>query len=145
MDENTAQHSPIYAKFESEIPVRPDDIDMNNHVHSSKYFDYVLAARFDQMDRFYKMSMEEFLQRGFGWVITGCSMKFRRSLFLGDIAIVRTQITRVKAAGVDVQFEILRKATNKLCVEGMFEYTMVNVATQKAEIIPADIKEKYSI
>jgi len=46
--------------FSSEIKVRPDDIDMNNHVHNSKYFDYVQAARFEQMINDYKMPMEEF-------------------------------------------------------------------------------------
>ncbi len=50
------------------MAVRPDDIDMNQHVHNSRYFDYVLAARYDQMSRCYKMSMEEFLKAGFGWV-----------------------------------------------------------------------------
>ena len=42
---------PIYSRFETELQVRPDDIDMNQHVHNSRYFDYVLAARYDQMAR----------------------------------------------------------------------------------------------
>jgi acyl-CoA thioesterase FadM len=29
-------------KFETELRVRPDDIDMNQHVHSSRYFDYTM-------------------------------------------------------------------------------------------------------
>jgi len=48
-------------RFETELTVRPDDIDMNQHVHSSRYQDYVLAARYDQMARCYKMPMEEFI------------------------------------------------------------------------------------
>jgi acetyl-CoA acetyltransferase len=48
-------------RFNSELQVRPDDIDMNQHVHASKYFDYVLAARYDQMARCYKMGMDEFV------------------------------------------------------------------------------------
>ena len=44
------------------MQVRPDDIDMNRHVHSSRYLDYVLAARFDQMERCYKMSMQAFME-----------------------------------------------------------------------------------
>ena len=47
----------LYSKFTTEMQVRPDDIDMNRHVHSSRYLDYVFAARFDQMERCYKMSM----------------------------------------------------------------------------------------
>ena len=47
--------------FESEIAIRPDDIDLNNHVHNTKYLDYVLAARFDQMIKYYKMTMKDYL------------------------------------------------------------------------------------
>ena len=59
----------MYSKFESEVVIRPDDIDMNNHVHNSRYLDYVLAARYEQMRRDYKMSMDEFVARGFSWVV----------------------------------------------------------------------------
>ena len=46
-------------RFETALSVRPDDIDMNQHVHASRYHDYVLAARYDQMARCYQMAMEE--------------------------------------------------------------------------------------
>ena len=52
--------------FESELEVRPDDLDMFRHVHASKYQDYVLAARFDQMKRCYGISMEAFMTHGLG-------------------------------------------------------------------------------
>jgi len=58
----------MYTEFETEITVRPDDIDMNNHVHYSKYLDYLRMARYDQMAKDYKLSMEEFIEMGFGWV-----------------------------------------------------------------------------
>ena len=38
-----------HTRFETELQVRPDDLDFFRHVHSSRYQDYVLAARFDQM------------------------------------------------------------------------------------------------
>jgi len=47
-------------KFETAMLVRPDDIDMNRHVHGSRYTDYVLAARYDQMARCYRMPIEVF-------------------------------------------------------------------------------------
>ena len=39
----------VFSKFETELSVRPDDIDLYQHVHSTRYLDYVLAARFEQM------------------------------------------------------------------------------------------------
>ena len=62
------------------MQVRPDDIDMTRHVHSSRYLDYVLAARFDQMERCYKMSMQAFMERGLGWVIKTSHIEFIRPL-----------------------------------------------------------------
>ena len=61
--------TPGKTRFESELAVRPDDIDMNQHVHASRYHDYVLAARYDQMARCYQMSMEEFTRAGLGWFV----------------------------------------------------------------------------
>jgi len=134
-----------YAIFESELRVRPDDIDMNNHVHNAKYLDYVLAARYDQMERCYHMSMEDFLDRGLNWVVKACAIEFKRPLVLGDVLIVRTGIASVGTTGARVQFEIVKKASGKLAASGYFDYTMVKSATGRAEKIPADIKEKYSV
>ena len=47
-------------KFETEIAVQPRDVDVNGHVHHSIYLDYLLAARYDQMERCYGISMEDF-------------------------------------------------------------------------------------
>lgn len=135
----------VYSQFESELLVRPDDIDMNQHVHNSRYFDYVLAARYDQMARCYKMSMEEFLKHGFGWVVRTAHVDFKRPLGMGDTAIIRTRVEEVLKDGVRVSFEIIRKATSKVACDGWFLYTMISVQTGRAEAIPAWIVEKYSV
>ena len=135
----------IHSKFETEMQVRPDDIDMTQHVHNSRYYDYVLAARYDQMSRCYKMPMEEFLKHGFGWVVRKAFIEYKRPLGLGDWFIVRTWIHEIVSDGVQVHFEIIRKSMGKLCCDGYFDYTMVNVKTGRAESIPDWIKEKYSV
>lgn len=136
---------PHYSKFESELIVRPDDIDMNNHVHNSRYLDYVLAARYDQMGRCYKMPMEEFLRMGLGWVVKSCSIEFKRPLELGDTIVVRTWIDEIGNSNAKVGFEILKKESGKLASDGYFEYTMVNLATGRAEKVPQNIIDRYSV
>ena len=131
-------------KFESELQVRPDDIDMNQHVHGSRYMDYVLAARYDQMERCYKMSMEEFIQHGFGWYVRTAHIEYKRPLRLGERFIVRTWIEGLVKDGVQVQFEIVRK-TGKLVCDGHFNYTMINLKTGRSEVIPDWIVAKYSV
>ena len=132
-------------KFETELQVRPDDIDMNRHVHASRYFDYVLAARFDQMARCYKMSMEEFMSADLGWYVRTAQMEFKRPLGLGEHFVVRTWVEEFLKDGVRVNFEIDRKKNGKRCCDGYFLYTMVKLQTGRAEIIPDAIVAKYAI
>ncbi len=134
-----------YSIFTSEVIIRPDDIDMNNHVHHSRYLDLVLAARYEQMTRDYKMPMHEFIERGFGWVVNTCHISYKRPLLLGDVAIVKTSITEFGTTSAQVGFEILKKSNNKLAADGYFNYSLVNLATGRAENIPDDVIKKYSI
>lgn len=134
-----------YSKFETELQVRPDDIDMNQHVHNSRYFDYVLAARYEQMEKNYHFSMQKFIEMGFGWVISKAIVNYKRPLGLGDHFIVKTGIIGLLNKGCTVAFEITNKKTGKLCCDGEFHYTMVNINTGRSETIPEWIIAQYSI
>jgi YbgC/YbaW family acyl-CoA thioester hydrolase len=136
---------PKYATFETEHRVRPDDIDMFQHVHNSKYFDYVLAARYEQMDTCYGMAMEKFMERGFGWVVRTAHVDYKRPLMMGDYFLVRTGIETIDDKGCRVAFTITNKATKKICCDGWFDYTMIDMKTGRGAKIPDDIIEHYRI
>lgn len=135
----------IYSTFESELDVRPDDIDMNGHVHNSKYLDYVLAARFDQMERCYKMSMEAFLELGLSWYVRSAFIKHKRPLHMGDKILVRTRVSDLRSRGVKVEYEIIRQGDGKLSAEGYFDYVLVERDTGHPAVITEEIAEKYSV
>ena len=132
-------------KFETELQVRPDDIDMNQHVHGSRYFDYVLAARYEQMARCYKMAMEEFVAAGFGWFIKTAHVEYKRPLRLGENILVRTWVEEIFRTGVRVNFEIIKKSNGKLSSDGYFDYTMISLQTGRAEAIPDWIAARYAV
>jgi acyl-CoA thioester hydrolase/thioesterase-3 len=134
-----------YSVFEREILVRPDDIDMNNHVHFSKYLDYFLAARYDQMNRCYKLSMEEFIEMGYSWVASKMEINFKRALLLGDTAIVKTQLNSANGAQVKVNFWIVSKSKNKIVADGTGVFTLINISNLRPVRIPQNILDKYSV
>ena len=125
--------------------MRPDDIDMNQHVHASKYFDYVLAARYDQMARCYKMGMDEFVAQGLGWYVRTSHIEYKRPLKMGDSFIVMTWIDEMLEDSVRVQFEITKKTNNKLAADGYSVYTLVSLQNGRAQKIPEAIAAKYSV
>ena len=134
-----------YSIFESELKVRPDDIDMFNHVHNSKYFDYVLAARYEQMDLFYKMPMEDFMKNGYGWVVRTAHVDFKRPMILGDTAIIRTGILTINEKGCRVQFEIEIKRSGKIASDGWFDYVMIDINSGKGTKVTEEMIQTYSI
>ena len=141
----TMETPKTYSTFETEFRVRPDDIDMFHHVHNSKYFDYVLAARYDQMERCYGMGMEKFLERGFGWVIRTAHVDYKRALTMGDYFVVKTGIETINDKGCRVQFAITNKDTGKVCCDGYFDYVMIDMATGRGTRVPEDVIEHYTI
>ena len=134
-----------YSIFESELNVRPDDIDMFNHVHNSKYLDYVLAARYEQMEKFYGMSWQEFEKLGYGWVVSKVAIHFKRALKMRDQMIVKTGILVMNEKGSSVQFEIINKKTNKIAADGVFDYIMIDLETQRSCKVTAEMIAAYSI
>jgi YbgC/YbaW family acyl-CoA thioester hydrolase len=132
-------------RFETELQVRPDDIDMYQHVHGSRYFDYVAAARYDQMVHGYKLAMEEFARAGYGWVVRTAHLEYQRSLRLGDHFLVRTWVAEFFKDGVKVEFEILKQVTSKRVCTGYFHYTMIDLKTGRAATLPDWAVAAYSV
>ena len=137
--------SPGKTRFTSAMQVRPDDIDMFRHVHSSKYLDYVLAARFDQMERCYGMPMQAFLDRGLGWVVKVSHFEYKRPIGLAEKFNVTTWIEDIRGSDVEVRFEIIKAESNRPACLGWCLCTLVSLETGRPEVIPADVIEKYAI
>jgi acyl-CoA thioester hydrolase/thioesterase-3 len=130
--------------YVSRLQVRPDDIDMFGHVHSSRYVDYVLAARFDQMERCYGMKMQVFLERGYGWVLVSTEINFKRALGLGEHFDVETRIVSLLKNTVEVHYRILTTTGKESCT-GWARYAFYNLRSKKSEAIPDWVIEQYSI
>jgi acyl-CoA thioester hydrolase/thioesterase-3 len=135
----------IFKKFETEMTVRPSEIDYNGHVHQSAYLDYLLFARVDQMRRCYKMPIEEFFKRGLSWATKSISIHYLKSLYMNERFIVRTWIESFGEKSVNVRFQIIKATSRTIAAEGESTYVLVDAKTGTPVGIPEDIKEKFSI
>lgn len=134
-----------YSRFTTIHKVRPDDIDMFNHVHNSIYLDYVLAARYEQMETCYGMSMEQFLAMGFGWVVKTVQIDYKRTLGLGDTFSVETGITEINKKGCRVTFEIVNIKTKKTSTTGWFDFVMIDLKTGRGVEVSEEMISLYSV
>ena len=134
----------MYSKFETQIVVRPSDIDYNGHVHQSVYLDYLLFARVDQMKRCYKVPIEEFFEQGYSWATRSTTIHYKRPLFMDETVTVRTWIKDIKRMKVEVGFQFL-KGSGHIAAEGHSIFFLLNTKEGKPVAIPEDIIQKYSI
>ncbi len=49
--------------------IRFGDCDPFGHLNNARYLDYLVSAREDHLREFYQLSLQQFLEQGFGWVI----------------------------------------------------------------------------
>ncbi len=136
----------IGTRFTSSFSVRPDDLDLFQHVHSSRYQDYLLAARFDQMERCYGISMNAFIEKGYGWFVSDFQIQYKNQLGLGDRFEVTTWVTSVRAATIRVKFEIHRTAsTSAICCQGESNYVLIDLKKGKPTRIPDWVTKAYTV
>jgi len=131
--------------YSSRLQVRPDDLDLFRHVHSSRYIDYVLAARFEQMRDGYGFPMEEFMAAGFGWVVRHCELEFMRPLIMGDQMEVETWLEELESDTARVNFIIYKLPARKVSCRGWFRYTLVSLESGRAVRIPEWVIARYSL
>ncbi len=89
--------------------------------------------------------MEEFLAQGYTWWVRKAYIEHKRSLSVGDVAVVRTWVDEVERSRVTVCFEIVQKSSDALSAIGYLEYVMINTATGRPVAIPQHIFDKYSV
>ena len=135
----------IYSRFESEITIMPRDIDINAHVHHSVYLDYLLAARFDQMARCYKMSMDDFIALGYTWFARRYEIEYRHPLAFGDTAVVRTWVIEVGRVSVNVGFEIESRQSGRTAAKGTATFVLIDIEKNRPASIPEEVRKKYSV
>jgi acyl-CoA thioester hydrolase/thioesterase-3 len=131
-----------HSEFQSCVQVRPDDIDLFGHVHSAKYLDYFLAARFEQMQKNYNCGMDEFLSKGLGWFLQDFDISYKRPLKLGDTAMVYTNIMELQNNGSIVAFRILNQQSNKLVATGKGKFALVDIQSARSVAIPEWVIER---
>jgi acyl-CoA thioester hydrolase/thioesterase-3 len=91
------------------------------------------------------MSMEAFLEQGYGWFTQASFFEYKRPLRLGDTFTVTTWIDAFARKGVRVKFEMVRGNPEKVVCSGWCDYTLVNRHNGRAQPIPQWIAEKYAV
>ena len=104
-----------HIKYVKEYPVLWRDLDPNQHMRASAYFDYATTARVEALADL-SLSMAILLKEGFGPVILKESIEYKREFHLNDILQVGVEVVRatVNKNRWVIRHNIYNKRTGKL-------------------------------
>lgn len=84
--------------LESKVKVRFHDCDPFNHLNNSRYIDYIVAARGDQLKESYGFDIYQLLQdHGIGWVTAQTQISYLYPAFLMEELTIETHLIEYSA------------------------------------------------
>lgn len=80
-------------KIESKVKIRFPDCDPFNHLNNSKYIDYIINAREDQLLEFYDFDIYKLAQeKGLSWVVAQNQIAYLTPATLMETVTIQTQL-----------------------------------------------------
>src|SRR5690606_3097994 len=80
-------------KLESKTKIRFQDCDPFNHLNNSKYLDYYINAREDQLLQYYNLDLFKIIREDkLGWVVSSSQISYLKPTFTMEDVVIETQL-----------------------------------------------------
>ncbi len=80
-------------KLESKAKIRFQDCDPFNHLNNSKYLDYYINAREDQLLQYYNLDLFKIIREDkLGWVVSSSQISYLKPTFTMEDVVIETQL-----------------------------------------------------
>jgi thioesterase-3 len=120
---------------ESKSIIRFPDCDPFNHLNNSKYIDYFLNAREDQLSQHYNLDLYKFAaERGIGWVVSEHQIVYLKPAMLMESVVIQTRLISFSEKEVTVEFIMWNESKSSLKSILWTRFSHFNLATKKSEM-----------
>jgi len=120
--------------LESNMKIRFHDCDPFNHLNNSRYIDYMVTARGDQLIDAYQFDIYALARKEqIGWVSAQTQIAYLLPAFLMEEVTIRTQL--IHCSEKSLLFEAQMLSTDKRIVKSVMWARLVhfNLATQRSQ------------
>ena len=116
-------------------PVRFQDCDPFNHLNNSKYLDYFINAREDQVLEhygidFYRLMKEE----GIGWVVGTSQIMYMNPAVTMETVLIESQLIRHSGKSITVEMRMWDKDRTRIKALLWSNYIHFNLRSQKSQL-----------
>jgi acyl-CoA thioesterase FadM len=145
MDINKLAHLDEYViRPESKATVRFHDCDPFRHLNQSRYLDYFVNAREDQLRAHYGLDIFRFaMENGHGWMVTKNQIAYLRQVFVNEIVTIQTHILDFDTSNISVEMLMWDEAKLKPKALLWATFAYVNIVEGKRDIHSGELMEFY--
>ena len=116
--------------FDYSVTVQPHHTDYAGIVWHGTYIAWMEEARVTYLNAC-GLSFADWVKAGVDLPVVDLGLKYRRSLTLGDTALVKARLTPTKGVRVVWHYDIQNAATGETCIEGTVTLAMVDFSTRR--------------
>jgi YbgC/YbaW family acyl-CoA thioester hydrolase len=140
-------HDPVLDKvLESTAIIRFQDCDPFQHLNNTRYIDYFMNAREDQLDQFYNFRIfEVFQQTGHSWVVTKNQIAYLAPAIMQEQVIIRTQLIHMSDSRIVVEGMMLDKNARRLKSVAWIEFAYVSLLDGRPVSHPDNLMDFFRV
>lgn len=128
----------------SSTKIRFQDCDPFNHLNNSKYIDYLINAREDQIELEYELDVYAHIQKEqAGWVVTSHQISYLKPAFLMEEVSIESQLMSFDESNLQVEMKMLDKSGKKLKSLLWTQLTYFDLKTQQRKSHPQNLMELF--
>jgi acyl-CoA thioester hydrolase len=127
--------------FEMTVPVRPGDIDEQNHVNNTVYLRWVQ----DVATAHWRAIASPEAQAAIGWVVLRHEIDYKTPATLDDEIVLRTWVGKATRLTFERFTEIRRKSDRQLFSQARTLWCPIDVKTGRPTRVSAEVRARFSI
>lgn len=132
-------------EVESQMQVRFPDCDPFNHLNNSKYIDYIINAREDQLLKYYNFDVYKLAREtGYTWVVAQTQIAYLASAELMEIVTIQTRLISYTEKFLKVEARMYNKNKTQLKAVMWTKLAHYNLQTRKSHEHSRDLMELFN-
>ena len=132
---------PHKEKFEHEIKIFPEDIDLFNHVNNVVYLRWVQEVS----TAHWFSAATELQKETIGWVVVRHEIDYLREVRLGDEIVGRTWVGTARKNIFERHVEIIRTGDKKVMARARSLWCPIDLISRKPARVGEEIYKRFSI
>lgn len=129
---------------ESTLKIRFPDCDPFNHLNNSRYIDYMINAREDQLLSYYDFDLYKLaMEKGIGWVVVQNQIAYATPATLMETVTIQTRL--ISSEEKSLLFEAAMWNEDKTILKAVLWSKLVhfNLKTKKSELHSRDLMDLF--